>query len=537
MSSLLTQLFDKDSFSAQLNSSGNLISTCRTTIEEVTSKLDALYQTGHETVELVNARAEFIDTLLSKIWNTFQIEDSIALLAVGGYGRGQLFPHSDIDLLILLNKETSTNQESQLKAFLTLLWDLKLDIGHSVRTIPECVTAAKEDITIATSLTESRTICGDKSLRPILNQQIGPDCIWDNQTFFRAKWKEQIARHHKHNNTEYNLEPNLKNAPGGLRDLQTIGWVAKRHFQVGSYADLVDKGFITKEELSLVRQSRYELWKIRYGLHLIAGRAEERLLFHHQRELATLFGYKDTQERLAVEQFMQHYYQTALRIREINDLLLHYLDETILRADEPDTIKPINSRFQIHNNYIEATNDRVFKETPSALLEVFVLMGQNPEIQGMRASTIRLVRDHRHLIDDQFRQDIRNISLFSELLRIPSGLVTQLKRMKRYGILGKYLPEFGKVIGQMQHDLFHIYTVDAHTLLVVKNMRRFRHKDMEEQFPIAYKIVRRLPKIELLYIAGLYHDIAKGRGGDHSELGAQDAIEFCKRHRLPPMGY
>ncbi|HET8705977.1 MAG TPA: HD domain-containing protein, partial [Pseudomonadales bacterium] len=261
-------------------------------------------------------------------------------------------------------------------------------------------------------------------------------------------------------------------------------------------------------------------------------RGENKLLFDHQRSLARLFGYEDTNANLAVEQFMKRYYRIAMAISQLNEMLLQFFDEAILRADEPTEVTSINPRFQIRNGSIEVTSEKVFQQRPSALFELFVILANHPEIESIRASTIRLVRDSRNLIDEKFRNDIRNVTLFIELLRSPHRLFTQLRRMKRFSILGRYIPAFGKVIGQMQYDLFHIYTVDAHTLLVIKNMRQFLLEESQKQFPLAYSLVRDLPKLELLYIAGLYHDMAKGRGGDHSELGSDEAFQFCIHHRL-----
>jgi [protein-PII] uridylyltransferase len=343
---------------------------------------------------------------------------------------------------------------------------------------------------------------------------------------------EQNDRHAKYNNTEYNLEPNIKNAPGGLRDIQTIKWVAKRFFNVDTFEKLNQTGLFTEKEYAILTDGEDFLWRVRYGLHLLAKRPEERLLFEYQRELATLFGYKDTDEALAIEQFMHRYYRIVLALRELNDVLLQFLDEAIVKRGQPIDITPINQRFQLRNNYIEVTEVNVFSDTPSALLEIFVLLAQNPNIIGIRALTIRLIRESRYLIDEAFSNDPINNQLFIELLGSPHRLVTQLRRMVRYGILGLYLPEFGRIIGQMQHDLFHIYTVDAHTLNVIRFMRKFLLHKTNDKFPLACQIMKRLSNIELLYSAGLYHDVAKGRGGDHSTLGAIDVAKFCLQHKF-----
>ena len=503
-------------------------------IEAANAQFDQRFREGEDIRNLVYERALFIDCMLHYACLRFDWGDrrGIALLAVGGYGRGELHPHSDIDLLVLLKSNKQQTHQENISLFITFLWDIGLEIGHSVRTVKECVKIAKDDITVATNILECRTLLGDDNLRQELMALTVPEKQWSADKFFKAKCDEQLQRHKKHNNTEYNLEPNIKNAPGGLRDIQTINWVAKRYFKVRTLRQLEGRGFFTDQEFAIFRTGEEFLWKVRYGLHMIAGRAEERLLFEYQKELAAIFGYHDTDKGLAVEQFMHWYYRIVLALRELNEVLLQFLDEAILNKGKSHSVVPINERFQLRDDFIEVTQTKVFEEDPSALLEIFVLMGQQPDIPGPRASTIRLIRENRHRIDDDFRRDPRNRELFMELLRIPYGLVTQLRSMKRYGVLGRYLPEFGAVTGQMQHDLFHIYTVDAHTLLVLKFMRVFRRPEAAESFPVAAHIMKRLPKQELLYIAGLYHDIGKGRGGDHSKLGAVDAENFCINHGL-----
>lgn len=489
---------------------------------------------GEDIRTLVYERALFIDCILHYAWFQFEWPESISLEAVGGYGRGELHPCSDIDLLILHRPEIFEDCKDNIEKFLTFLWDIGLEIGSSVRTVQQTVDMAREDITVATNIFESRTLVGDESLRYELLQATTPDKIWNAEDFFRAKYEEQQERHKKYNDTEYNLEPNIKNAPGGLRDIQTISWVTKRYFGVRTLKQLEGKGFFTDEEFSLISSGEEYLWRVRYALHMVAKRPEERLLFDHQREIAKLFGFVDNHEGLAVEQFMHRYYRTVLALRELNDVVLQFLSEAILQRGKNKQVISINERFQLRDNFIEATHTYVFEENPSALLEMFVLMAQNPKIVGVRASTIRWIRESRHLIDEKYRHNPENTELFLTLLQQPENVVAQLRRMSRYGILGLYLPEFGLVTGQMQHDLFHIYTVDAHTLKVMQNMGNFLLPQAKEDFPVAANVVKRLPKFELLYIAGLYHDIGKGRGGDHSTLGAVDAEEFCRRHRISP---
>ncbi|WP_051560309.1 [protein-PII] uridylyltransferase [Marinobacterium jannaschii] len=529
------ELLDLSRFHQQLAASSAPIKVFKDTMQEAQALLDQRFRDGEDIRKLIYGRAWVVDQILKAAWNLYDwpAEAQISLIAVGGYGRGELHPKSDVDILLLLDDELEPEQlQEPISGFLTLLWDINLDIGSSVRTQSECYNEARSDITIATNLIESRTLVGDIRFHETMYERVTSEGAWTDKEFFLAKVKEQQERHNKTNNTEYNLEPNLKNSPGGLRDLQTIGWVAKRHFGATYIRNLVEHGFVTDSELDSLNKGELYLWTVRYAMHMHCNRREDRLLFDHQRTLAEFFGYEDQDGALAVEQFMHKYYRVAKAMSEFNDMLLQHFDEAILRQDDEQRIRPLNKRFQIRNDYLEVTYDKVFEHHPFALMEVFVLLAQNTDIKGVRASTIRQIRDHRHLIDDEFRSDIRNTSLFMELLRSPERVSTELKRMNRYGILGRYLPEFGHIIGQMQHDLFHIYTVDAHTLKVIQKSRQFRHKDFREQFPIAHRIVNQLPKIELLYIAGLYHDIAKGRGGDHSQLGAEDVYLFCERHHL-----
>jgi [protein-PII] uridylyltransferase len=529
-------VFDPAAFGAELDGEshpGKRLQIFKAALERTRRHLDQAFKRGDDIRDLVHARAQVVDQLLRCAWQRHPMPDQQAsLIAVGGYGRGELHPFSDIDLLILLPETADARYSASMESFITFLWDLNLQIGHSVRTVAQCREAAAADITVATNLMESRVLAGPDELFNAMLAATGPDRIWPSHAFFRAKWDEQIERHRKFGNTEYNLEPNVKSSPGGLRDIQMIGWVTKRHFGTRQFEELVERKFLSGEELTMLVGGIDFLWRVRYGLHLLAGREEDRLLFDHQRTLAKMFGFEDDSNRLAVERFMQVYYRWALALGELNEVLMQHFDEAILRACEPENVMELNPRFRVRSGYLEVSNDKVFEKTPSALLEIFVLMAQNQHISGIRAATIRLIRDNAYLIDENFRNDPRNTRQFMELLRSPHKVAQQLRRMNRYGVLGNYLPEFGRIIGRMQHDLFHIYTVDAHTLEVVKNMRRFQYDNALQKYPVVARIVARLPKIELLYISGLYHDIAKGRGGDHSTLGAHDAHEFCERHGL-----
>ncbi len=529
------ELFDRGQFQAELALKSSPIGAFKKAIRQAREVLDERFKSGRDIRRLIEDRAWFVDQLLRAAWKQFSWSDEadIALLAVGGYGRGELHPYSDIDLLILLDNADQELFREPIEGFLTLLWDIGLEVGQSVRSVAQCAEEAAADLTVITNLMESRTIAGPEHLRQRMQEVTSPAHMWPSQEFYLAKRKERRQRHAKYNDTEYNLEPNVKGSPGGLRDIQTILWIARRQFGTLNLEAMAVQGFLVPAEYSLLASAQEFLWKVRYALHMLAGRAEDRLLFDYQRRIAPLLGFSDGEDKLAVERLMQKYYRSVMAVAELNDLITQHLEEVILRPTVQGPATPLNNRFLLRDNYMEAAHPSVFTRTPFAILELFLLLAQHPEIRGVQADTIRLLRDARHLINDDFRSDIRNTSLFIELFKCHEGIHLNLRRMNRYGILGRYLPEFGHIVGQMQHDLFHIYTVDAHTLNLIKYLRKFRHTDVAERFPLASALTETLPKPELIYMAGLYHDIGKGRGGDHSELGAVDAEAFCHRHNLP----
>ena len=529
------ELFDSTAFHQNLSGHAQPRTLFRQALEHARLVLDQRFLDGHDINQLVEARTSLIDQLLIQAWMYYGLENhstGIALVAVGGYGRSELHPHSDIDLLILLQHEPNPALSEAISQFLTFLWDLGLEIGHSVRTLEQCTEEAAKDLSVITNLLESRLILGNRPLFQQLCEAIGPLHMWSSREFFLGKCEEQKNRHERFNDTEYNLEPDVKSSPGGLRDLQTIMWIARRRFGMQTLASLEAPGFLAGGEYQLLARSRAFLWRVRYALHMLAGRSEDRLLLEYQAKVAALFGFDSDDVKSNIEGFMQQYYRTVMGIAELSDLIRQVFEEQIVRTPGLQPPRIINERFRARDGYLEHIHPFVFSETPSAILEVFVLMAQHPELKGVRSETIRLLRDHRHLIDDDFRQNPRNTALFVELFSCAEGVHMNLRRMNRYGILGRYLPEFGRVVGQMQHDLFHIYTVDAHSLNLVKHLRKLRHPDFAEKFALAGAIIARLPRPEVLYMAGLYHDIAKGRGGDHSELGAVDAHEFAIRHQL-----
>ena len=506
---------------------------CRQALKQGQLYLQQQFDAGSPIEDLVYQRASFVDEILTQIWQQhISVDTPVSLIAVGGYGRGELHPYSDIDVLILLDESISDTPPDSLSSFLTQLWDVGLEIGHSVRTIQECRQQAEDDITIATNLLEARLLCGHSALFESLQQLTVTNKTWDTRRFFELKRQEQLDRHQRYNDTANNLEPNIKESPGGLRDIQVVNWVAQQHFDVKNLEGLRQKGFLANSEYETLQKAQNFLWTIRFVLHHLAGRKQEKLMIDFQRELAKKLGYKDDDSRLAVEKFMKDYYRCARSVRQMNSLLLQLFEETIILADEPREVRVINRRFQSHNGYLETINPGIFAYYPYALLEVFLILQQNPELKGVRASTIRQIHAHLHLIDDNFRRDIKNRTLFMEIIRQPKGVTHEFRRMNELGVLGAYLPEFGRVVGQMQHDLFHAYTVDEHTLFLVGNLRRFSCEENREEFPLCSEVFNQLPKPEILYIAGIYHDIAKGRGGDHSVLGVVDAKAFCERHNL-----
>jgi len=492
------------------------------------------FENGAGAPVLIRGRSWQIDQLLLRAWSRFmgQAANQLALVAVGGYGRSELMPGSDVDLLILLPDNENSQYDQRITELLTFLWDIGLEVGHSVRTIKNCVEQSLADVTVVTNIMEARLLAGSEDLFQRMQQSTSPTEIWNSQDFFEVKSQEQLSRYKKYHDTAYNLEPNIKEGPGGLRDIQMVAWVANRHFGTASLEQLVDRDFLTREEYETLVDGRDRLWNIRFALHTLTGRGEDRLLFDYQRTLAKTFGFHDDDKRLGVEAFMKQYYRTIMELSRLNEMLLQLFHENILYPGGPAEPVTINKRFQSRSGYIETSNDQVFSKQPFALLEIFLLLEQDTELHGVRAGTIRAIRQHRHLINENFRNDIRARSLFMEIIRQPQGITHELRRMNTYGILAAYLPAFEHIVGLMQYDLFHSYTVDAHILTVVRNLRRFTVHEFALEVPLCSHITATLPKPELLYLAGLFHDIAKGRGGNHSILGGENAHEFCIQHGL-----
>jgi len=487
------------------------------------------FENGAAVAELIKERSTFIDQFLKKIWHAILTDDAATMIAVGGYGRGELHPFSDIDLLILC--DNIDHHQEALSSFITFLWDLGFDVGHAIRTVGDCLTAGLEDVTTATNILEARWLTGNYERFEALQEIWSNDNFWQSKAFFTAKLEEQEQRHHRFNDTIYQLEPNIKESPGGLRDIQTIYWVAKRHFNANSINELVQRNFLSTDEYLEIEAAYKYLNRIRFALQHYKNRREDRLQFDHQQQIAESFGYQDTPEKMAVEQFMSSYYRNVQSVVKMNEILLQHFREELFKETQ-QTLTPINSRFQLIGEYLDIRTAEVFKNYPSALLEVFIILENYPNIKGLRSNAIRSIRENLQLIDDDFRSDPINKALFLEIFRQPKGVNASVKRLHGYGILGQYLPVFKKITGLMQFNIFHAYTVDDHTILTIRNLRRFFVEDFAYEFPTAHQIAINLCKPEILFLAGLFHDIAKGRGGSHEVLGAEDARQFAWKHNL-----
>lgn len=503
---------------------------------DVENQLQHEFEHGKAIREIILTRSNLIDEALKFLWQHAELDQTdLGLFAVGGYGRREMMPYSDVDILILSEDDLTQEQENAITIFISSLWDVgNFKPGVSVRTIQQCFEQAMNDLTVATSLIESRLIIGNEHLakwpRRVVSQ------TWTDKTFFDAKMEEQAKRYAQHNNTESNLEPDIKNAPGGIRDINQIGWIAKRHFRVNRIYDLVHLGFISEFELGVLEDAENFLWEIRHHLHRLTKRDENRLLFDYQRDIAAKFGYHKVEGEhinYPIEQFMKRYYRAAQQVSTLNEMLLAYFNESVITPRLPNyerKIEEVNENFKLVDGKLAVQHHKIFAEKPTAILEIFYILANRPDIDGIRARTLRLLTLAAKRIDQAYRDNPVNQALFMAIIRSPNNLYETLLAMKRYGVLGNYIPAFGQIMGLMQYDLFHIYTVDAHTLLLLRNLNRFKAPEFAKDFPVVSSVFQRLVRRDIVFLAALFHDIAKGRGGDHSELGAVDAIEFCSKH-------
>ncbi|WP_313077158.1 [protein-PII] uridylyltransferase [Melaminivora sp.] len=481
---------------------------------------------------LLRRLSALTDAALRRLWRRSALPRGAALVAVGGYGRGQLFPASDVDVLVLLPEGTGAS--AAVESFISSCWDAGLEIGASVRTLPECLHEAAADVTVQTALLESRRVAGSARLFAELRRRHAAEL--DVRAFAVTKTLEMRQRHTRYENTPYALEPNCKESPGGLRDLQLILWLARAAGLGSSWRALADSGLATPFEVRQLERNEALLFLIRARLHAVAGRREDRLLFDLQTAVAETFSYRSTGTEdarpalRASEALMRQYYWAAKAVTQLTQILLLGIEERL--APVRARLRSINERFFDKDGLIEVASDNLYQDEPHAILETFLLYQTTPGLQGLSARTLRALYNARHVMDARFRADPVNRATFMRILRQPSGITHALRLMNQTSVLGRTLWPFRRIVGQMQHDLFHVYTVDQHTLMVLRNVRRFFMAEHAHEYPVCSQLAAGWDKPWLLYIAALFHDIGKGRGGDHSALGALEARRFCREHGL-----
>jgi [protein-PII] uridylyltransferase len=505
-----------------------LVAELRARIKLGQDKLETSYRVTGNAAQLLKGRTRLVDAALHDLWRQFALPSSLALVAVGGYGRGELFPASDVDLLLLVPEKFDPASAPQLEELIGLFWDIGLDVGHSVRSPEQCVEQAANDITVQTALLEARLLTGSRTLFAETEKKLASEL--DPLNFLKAKKLEQAERYTRYNDTPYSLEPNCKENPGGLRDLQTIKWIAHACGRGQQWRDLARDGLVTVEEARQLAQTEDFLRHLRIRLHLLAGRREERLLFDYQEALANVFKLTKTASKRASEVLMQRYYRNAKLVTQLTTLVAQNL-ETGLLPPKQTKARVIDEEFQAIGDLLDMRDAELFTHNPSAMLRCFLIMEAHHELKGMTAPTLRALWQSRRSINAKFRREPENRELFIKLFQ-QEHLIHELRRMNQYDILGQYLPAFGRIVGQMQHDLFHVYTVDQHIMQVIRNLRRFTMHEFAHEYPFCTGLMADFGDCWLLYIAALFHDIAKGRGGDHSTLGMADARRFCRDHGL-----
>lgn len=483
--------------------------------------------------ELVFERSNYMDQLLQRLWRYYQFSDreDISLIAVGGYGRGELHPLSDIDILILTQHPMTDDIAAKVSEFITLLWDLKLEIGHAVRTIEECTSVGKEDLTVATNLQEARFLSGSEETFHQLKLLIHSENFWPSATFYQEKIKEQKSRHARYHDTTYNLEPDIKSSPGGLRDIHTLSWIARRHFGATSLLEMSKYGFLTDGEYRELQECQDFLWRVRFALHIELKRYDNRLTFAHQAQVAENLGFTG-ENNIPVEMMMKEFYRTLRRVAELNKMLVKLFNQAILSEGEEVIAEIIDDDFQRRGPLIEARKPALFQARPETILDMFIHIANDSSIDSVAPSTLRQLRTARRRLNRFLHTIPEAREKFMSLCRHPNALHRAFTLMHKLGVLAAYLPQWSQIVGQMQFDLFHVYTVDEHSMRLLKHIHSFSHADNHPKHPICCELYPRIQKKELLIIAGIFHDIGKGKGGDHSKIGAVEAYNFCIEHGL-----